>query len=98
MQKTDWSTGVEEPDHGKDAAAVVARLRDPQLHEDAVHVLLDGAFGDVQLARDAAVRATLRHQLEHFALTRGEVSERILGAPGGDELLDDRGIDTTRRP
>jgi hypothetical protein len=49
MQKTDWSTGVEEPDHGKDAAVLVARLQDPRLYEDAVHVLLDGGFGDVSL-------------------------------------------------
>jgi hypothetical protein len=34
MQKMDWSTGVEGPDHGKDAAVLVGRLQDPRPQED----------------------------------------------------------------
>src|SRR6478672_8915142 len=44
--------GLEEPDYGEDAPVVVARLRNAQLHEDAVDVLLDRRVGHPQLLRD----------------------------------------------
>ena len=33
-------------DHGEDTPVVVTGLGKPELDEDAVHVLLDGTFGD----------------------------------------------------
>jgi hypothetical protein len=47
---------------------VVVRLGQPKLDEDAVDVLLDGAFGDPQAARDACVRPAFSHEREHLAL------------------------------
>ena len=58
-----------------------------------MHVLLDRSFGHPQLARDAGVRAAFGHQREHLALARGEALERVVDAPRGYQLLDERGVD-----
>jgi hypothetical protein len=59
------------------------------------HVLLDGAFRHEQDARDRAVRTALRHQAEHFALTRTErvlaFSRLVRAEELGDHLRIERG-------
>ena len=40
------------------------------------------------------VRAPLGHQREHLALARRELLERVVPAPGSDELLDQAGSTT----
>ena len=56
-------------------------------------MLLDGALGDDQNPRDAGVRPALRHQRQHLALALGYVLERIVDAPGAQQLPDQRLID-----
>ena len=46
---------VEVGDHGEHAAVIVLPLRQAQLPEDAVHVLLDGSFGHPELPCDSGV-------------------------------------------
>ena len=59
-------------------------------------MLLDRSLGDPELMGDAGVRAALGHEREHLALARREDVERVVGATGGDELLDERWIDDRR--
>ena len=42
---------------------------------------------------DALVRAAFRHELEHLALARGQLVERILAPAAADQLRDERGIE-----
>src|SRR5918996_5642394 len=84
---------AEEGDHREDAAVVVTGLREEELYEDAVHVLLDRALGDPQPPRDAAVGPAFSHQRENLALARRELLERIVGRAGGDKLDDQRRVD-----
>src|SRR3712207_6900001 len=55
------------------------------LPEDARDVLLHGALGDHEVRGDGGVRAALRHQLEHLALARGELLERVVAAPATED-------------
>src|SRR5258708_32924029 len=75
------------------AAVVVVGLRHSQLHQDAAHVLLDRSFGYPELAADAGIGAAFGHEGEHLTLARGEDVQRIVAAAGGDELLDEGGVD-----
>src|SRR5262245_30352601 len=77
------SVGLEEGDHGEDAAVVVVGLVQVQLGEDGADVLLDGAFGDPQPPGDADVGASLGHQGEHLVFPRAEYGERVVAAAGG---------------
>ena len=67
--------------------------REPELPEDARHVLLDGPLGDDELVGDALVRAALGHVLEHLALARGQLVDGVVAAPPADELRDDRRVE-----
>src|SRR6266545_700693 len=82
--------------HGQDAPVILGRRREPQLPEDARHVLLDRAERDHHSLRDCLVRAPLGHQLEYLALARRQVLERIVAPAAADELRDHRWIE--RRP
>ena len=86
-------TSVEERDYGENAAVIVLGRRQPQLGEDAVNVLFDRSLGDPELTRNAGVRAALGHQREHLALAPRQDVERVFDTAGGDELLDEHGID-----
>ena len=68
---------------------VFGRGLEPKLLEDAGDVLLDGAFRDRELIGDRQVRPPFGHQLEHFALARGEVAEWVTTGSPADELRDD---------
>src|SRR5581483_12445236 len=70
---------------------VALGLRQSELVDDAVYVLLDGADGEDERARDSRVRAALGHELEHLALACGERLER-LRATVPDQLRHDLGI------
>jgi hypothetical protein len=72
-------TSLEECDHRADAGVIVLRLRQAQLHEDAVDVLLDCPFVTHRPPRDPGFRAALGHEGEHLSLTRGEFTERVGG-------------------
>src|SRR6185436_20539159 len=86
-------TSVEVGDHRKHTTVVVFGLGQAQFHEDAADVLFDGAFGDPELACDSGVRAPLGHEGEHLALARGKLLERVVHPAGGDEFLDESGVD-----
>ena len=83
-------------EHGEHAAVVLRRLADAELGEDARDVLLDGVRGDHQRLGDAAVRAPLGHQLEHLALARRELLERVVAAAAAEHPGDHGRIE--RRP
>src|SRR5262249_18968166 len=86
--------GAEVREHREDAAMVVLRPRDLQLHEDALDVLLDSALGDEQALRDRAVAAAFSHEGEDFSLSVTQVVDRIVaGAATADELRDDGRIE-----
>src|SRR5256884_7457272 len=51
------SAGLEEGDHGEDAAVVIVGLGQVQLGEDTADVFLDGAPGDEEPPGDAGVGA-----------------------------------------
>jgi hypothetical protein len=68
---------------------ILVRGGQAELAEDARHVLLDCAERDHHLVRDRLVRAALRHQLEHLALARGQILERVVAPSSTDELGDD---------
>jgi hypothetical protein len=72
---------------------VFVGLRQAQLPQDAVHVILDRSLGDPQAPSDTGVGASLRHQAEYVTLARRELVERIVGPPGLHELLDKSRID-----
>src|SRR6185369_2108995 len=78
---------------GAHTTVVVVSFRHLQLHQDAVYVLFDGPFGDPELAGDAGVGAALGHEREHFTLPGGQRLKRVVAVPGGDEFLDETGID-----
>ena len=84
---------LEELDDCQHAPVLVATLPDTELHQDAVHVLLDGVARNDQSFGDAAVRPALRHEGEHLALALGQHGERITPAPGPDQLLHESRID-----
>jgi hypothetical protein len=64
--------GAKVCDYREHAALVFLCYGQPQLLEDAVHVLLDRALRDRQLTRDAGVRAAFRHQRQHRTLAAAE--------------------------
>ena len=80
-------------EHGEHAAVVPGVGREAELREDARHVLLDRALGDDEPLADRLVRAALGHQLEHLALARGELVERVVAAAPADEQRDDLGVE-----
>jgi len=72
---------------------IVSGLGYLEFQEQAVHMLLDGAFADEQAVRDAEVRVSLRHEGEHFTLAWREDVERVIAVVRCDELLDKAGVD-----
>ncbi len=80
--ETDVETGdgsvagaLEEEQDSGDAPVEVDVLPEAQLLEDAVDVLLDGAVGDDEVAGDAAVALSRRHQGEDLEFSRRESGE-----------------------
>src|SRR5437868_13680063 len=80
---------AQEREHREHAAVVLGGGRQPELHEDARHVLLDGAHGHEHPLGDRLVRTAFRHQLEHLALARRQLGERIVAAAATHEPRDD---------
>ncbi len=66
---------LEEEQHRRDPAVDLEVLAQTQLLEDRVDVLLDRAVRDGEVARDAAVPLSRRHQGEDLELPRGEPGE-----------------------
>jgi hypothetical protein len=64
-----------------------------ELGEDARHVLLDGAQRDEELVRDRLVRTSLGHKLQHLALSRRQLLQRIVAPPATEQLADDVGVE-----
>src|SRR5204862_163604 len=73
---------LEKAQHGEHAAVLRAGVRQPELGEDARHVLLRAAQRDRQLVRDSLVRAPLGDELEHLALARSQALQRPVGGDG----------------
>ena len=84
---------LEECDHREHPPMILGGLGQPQLAQDAVHVLLDRALGDPETMGDPGVGAALSHQLEHLAFARAEAASGSSDAARGDELLHERGVD-----
>src|SRR5207237_4976838 len=82
---------VQVREHREHAAMVLRRRGEPELPEDARHVLLDRAWRDEEPLADRLVRATLRHQLEHLRLARRQLGDGVVAAAAADELAHDRG-------
>ena len=72
---------------------VVGRFRKLQLRQDAIHVLLDGSFGDRETATDRGVRTTLGHESEDLMLAR---RERIVPAASIHQLPNEARVDDGR--
>src|SRR4051812_4686088 len=75
-----------------DAAMLVRRRPEPELVEDAGHVLLDRRLGDHQMVGDAAVRHALRHHRQDVALPWTEAVQRPARA-AAQHPPDDLGIE-----
>jgi CheY-like chemotaxis protein len=89
---------VQERDDGQDAAVIVVGVGQPELRQDAVHVLLDGPLGDPQAPADARIGAPLGHLLEHIALAAGERLERVVDVALIDiDLRGESGFELARR-
>src|SRR5438093_4810130 len=73
------ASAAQEHQHGQDAPRLTAGRGQTELAEDAGDVLLDSTQRDHELVRDPLIRAAGRHQLEHLALARGQLRERIIG-------------------
>jgi len=73
----------------------VGLLREVQLVEERVDVLLDRALGEEQAGGDRRVVLALRHVVEDLALALGELRERRVRHPilRGHERLHDLGIE-----
>ena len=68
---------------------VLGRLGDVELGEDPGDVLLDRVLGDHERLGDAAVGPALGHQLEHLALARRELLQRVVAAAPAEHARDD---------
>src|SRR4051794_31732517 len=79
-------------EYGQDAAVIFGCLGQSQLLEDAGDVFFDGAFGHHHPLRDAGIGAALGHQLQHLALTRRQLRQRIIAAVASHQLTDNRRI------
>ena len=66
---------LQEEEDGRDTPVELGLLGEPELAEDGVGVLLDGALGDGQLRGDGEVPLARRHQREDVHLPRGEPRE-----------------------
>ena len=75
------------------SAMVLCACRQPELGEDARHMLLDGAERDHELFRNRLVRAAFRHQSQHLALAGRQLVDRIVTPAASDELRHDRRIE-----
>jgi EmrB/QacA subfamily drug resistance transporter len=84
--------GVKKDQHGQHPAVDVVGPRQAQLHQDAADVLFHGPLGHPELAANAGVRQAFGHQRQHLALARRQRIQRVIGAPGRDELLDEQRI------
>jgi hypothetical protein len=71
---------------------IILGLRQLQLHHDAAHVLFDRPLGHPELVPDPGVRPAFRHQRQHFTLARGQDPERITGAAGSDQFVNQHRI------
>src|SRR5438046_461835 len=67
--------------HGHRAAVYVGLLREAELMEHRVDVLLDRSFGQEELLRDRRVVLALGHVRQDLALALGELTERRMGHP-----------------
>src|SRR4029450_7326030 len=72
--------GVQECEDREHAPVIVGALGEPELAEDVRGVLLHRALCDHQAFSDPLVRAALGHQLEHLALARAQLQERVVPA------------------
>ena len=79
--------------HGEHAAVVLGAGGHAELGEDARDVLLDRVRRDDEHLGDALVRAPLGHQLEHLALARRELVERVVAAAAAEHVRDDRRVE-----
>jgi hypothetical protein len=72
---------------------VAGGLRQVELGQDALHVLLDRSDGQHERLRNAGVGAALGHQPEDLAFARREPLERTVLTPPGEQLGDDVGVE-----
>ena len=83
------ASGVEPGEHGEDSAMVVGRLQEVELRQDARDVGLDRLLVEHELPRDRRVGASLRHEAEHLAFSRGEPAESVLRLMLPEQRADD---------
>src|SRR5512133_2094714 len=85
--------GAEEPQDGEDAAMVLGRRGQPELGEDAGHVLLHRPRRDEEPLADRLVRAALRHELENLALAGRKLLDRVISTAAADALGDHQRVE-----
>ena len=74
---------------------MLCRVRaQPELGEDARHVLLDGRLADEQGAGNAAVRLAFGHRGEDRQLARCQLLERVVGAPPAEHHRHDISVES----
>src|SRR3954452_10234774 len=86
-------SGAEKSQYREHAPMVVARLFDPELHEDVFHVGLDRLRAQEEALADALVGTALGHQREHLALALGQLVESTRRSSASDQARDDRRVD-----
>src|SRR3954469_468136 len=79
--------------HGEHAAVLGRRRPEPELVEDARHVLLDGRVAEDEGLGDALVGHALGHRRQDLALARAEVVERPRGAAAAQHAAYHLGVE-----
>src|SRR3954469_1603250 len=77
LRAGDRGSVAEEDQRGLDARADLLGIREPELAEDRVDVLLHGSLAQLQILGDRAVGLAGRHLAEDLALARAELFERL---------------------
>ena len=79
--RTTWCAEVDE--HRGDPSVHVGFFEQVELREDRGDPLLDGADGEMKLARDRLITSSFGHQAEHLELGRRELGKWRARLPRG---------------
>src|SRR5262249_48509028 len=86
------SAGFEEGKHGEYSSIGVGGSGDPELAEDVLDVLLDGALGYPEGPCDCGIGASLRHEFDDVPLPRRQGRERVWPFCSPEQVDDELGV------
>ena len=66
---------------------VITSIRQVELGEDMLYVLLNGSLGDPQLMGNSGIGTPLGHESEHLTLAGAEDRQRVIPALDGEKLV-----------